>query len=254
MGLRISIGVLILAAIAGIAVLSESGSIPEPPQPPAPATVVIDPSASQSVEHGSTAAAIEKAFYSRSPLIGQVAPDFSLVDDQASVVRLSEFAGRWVVLYFYPPEDTPDCACAATAFTREVQQLGELPILCQMSDLAVLAIAPLTPQQQLTFRGKYALTVRLLCDPEAEVLRRYGAWASATIEDQSFGRAVRSTLVIGPEGRIRRHWPQVMPDGHVQRIADFLREQKQIADAPKASTSPPATAPGPESAADQVVH
>jgi peroxiredoxin Q/BCP len=163
---------------------------------------------------------VEKAFWSRSPLMGRRAPEFALVDDAGSRVSLGSVSGQWVVLHFYPTEDTPDCVCSTHDYTRDLAALDQL-------DAAVIKVSSATQEQQRVIRGKYGLQRPLFSDVEGKAARLYGAWTEARVEDQVFPRVVRTTLLIDPKGTIRRHWPQVLP-GHAARVAETLKSERAL--------------------------
>jgi len=162
---------------------------------------------------------LEQAAASRSPLVGQSAPFFSLPNQADQQVRLQEFQGRWVVLYFYPADDTPGCTCQATEFTRLIGRYDRL-------DAAVLGVSPNTPQSHRLFRQKHGIGITLLSDLDHAVAKKYGAWNKMGWQDDRIGRIVRSTVLINPQGQIAYHWPEVMPKGHANRVRRRLENLK----------------------------
>jgi peroxiredoxin Q/BCP len=167
-------------------------------------------------------AAQEAAAAARSPIMNLPAPDFTLKDQNGQDVTLSKLRGQWVVLYFYPKDDTPGCTCEATEFTKV---LGEF----KHSDARIYGISTDSVQTHQAFIKVYKLDVNLLSDPNAEVMRNYGAYVDARLDGKVYQRVIRTSMIIDPEGIIRWDWPEVIPDGHAQRVAEKLKELKAIA-------------------------
>ncbi len=150
--------------------------------------------------------------------VGDRAPDFILKDEDGKDVRLSEYRGKWVVLYFYPKDNTPGCTVEAKGFTEmrgEFDRLGAV----------VIGISPDPPESHVRFKRKYGLNVKLLSDPEARVLKTYGAWGKKKMYGKEYEGVIRSTVLIDPEGRIVAVWPKVNPSGHAEEVLSVLRER-----------------------------
>ena len=154
---------------------------------------------------------MEEAASKRSPVIGKMATDFTLPEVRASSFTLSAERGKWVVLYFYPQADTPGCTCQATEFTNLLAKFSAL-------DAEVVGVAPDSASAIEFFADKYKLQIRLLSDERKTVMRQYGAWVDQTVAGQQMGRVVRSTFLIDPAGKIAWHWPEVIPEGHAERV------------------------------------
>jgi peroxiredoxin Q/BCP len=159
----------------------------------------------------------EDAASSRSPAMNRPAPDFTLKDQDGKSVTLSKLRGQWVVLYFYPQDDTPGCTCEATEFT---QVLGTL----RGMNAKVYGISPDPPSSHKAFIKAYKLGLDLLSDEDHKVMSEYGAWVEASLGDKKYGRVIRSTMCIDPQGVIRYHWPEVIPKGHAQRVRQKLEQ------------------------------
>lgn len=148
---------------------------------------------------------------------GAKAPDFTLPADSGRKVKLSEFRGKPVVLYFYPKDDTPGCtkeACAFRDLQAEMQALGAV----------VLGVSADDVDSHAKFRDKYQLNFPLLADTDHKVAEKYGAWREKVrFGKKSFG-IQRSTFLIDAEGKIRKVWKSVQVDGHDQQVLDALRE------------------------------
>ncbi len=157
----------------------------------------------------------EEAASRHSQAIGKPAPDFTLPDQYDKPVTLSGLKGQWVVLYFYPQDDTPGCTCEATEFTAALVSFREM-------DAKIYGISGDPPGAHQQFIKAYKLGIDLLSDPDHKVMRQYGAWVDAALGEQTYGRVIRSTMIIDPNGVIRYHWPEVVPDGHADRVRQKL--------------------------------
>jgi thioredoxin-dependent peroxiredoxin len=160
----------------------------------------------------------EEAASARSEIIGVAAPDFSLPDQDGRRVRLSALRGQWVVVYFYPKDDTPGCTTEATEFTG-LMAGGFRPLGARVIGISADPVA-----SHRDFRAKFELGVDLLSDPDHAVMAAYGAWVAASLGAKSYGRVIRSTLLVDPQGVIRYHWPEVIPQGHAERVRQKLAE------------------------------
>ena len=148
--------------------------------------------------------------------INSIAPDFTLQDKDGNDVRLSDFAGKRVVLYFYPRDNTPGCSRQACAFAAAYDGFREL-------DAVVIGVSKDSVSSHQRFAEKYNLPFILLSDPEHAVIEAYGAWQ----EKKNYGKVsmgtVRCTYVIGPDGRIEKVMPKVKPDTNAAEILEYLR-------------------------------
>ena len=148
--------------------------------------------------------------------IGAIAPDFTLLDKDGNSVSLHDFAGRRVVLYFYPRDNTPGCTRQACAFAGAYAEFREL-------DAVVIGVSKDSVASHLKFAQKYDLPFVLLADPERKVIEAYGVWQ----EKKNYGKVsmgvVRTTYVIGADGRIEKVMPKVKPDTNAAEILEYLR-------------------------------
>ena len=153
------------------------------------------------------------------PTVGAPAPDFSLTDDSGTVRRLSDERGRWVVIYFYPADDTPGCTAEACGFRDAGESLRGV-------DAVVWGISPQGPESKARFKRKYALDFPLLADEDHSVADTYGAWR----QKDRFGTVrwgvARSTFLVDPDGRIARVWATVKPDGHATDVLHAIEEAR----------------------------
>ena len=148
------------------------------------------------------------------PLIdpGRKAPAFTLRDQRGETHRLSDYAGRHVILYFYPKDDTPGCTQESCDF-----QAG-LPGL-RRRDAVVLGVSILDEKSKAKFADKHGLTFPLLADPEHEVAGKYGVWQKKSRYGRSYMGIVRTTYLIGPDGTVVERWDNVKVDGHAEAVA-----------------------------------
>ncbi|HUU16752.1 MAG TPA: peroxiredoxin [Sedimentisphaerales bacterium] len=160
---------------------------------------------------------IESAASELSPVVGNPAPDFTLVDQNKQPVTLSNYRGKWVVLYFYPKDDTPGCTIEAKDFT------ALLPRFRQMNT-EILGISNDSPKSHCDFIDKHELQVRLLSDPKHEVMKLYGAWVRSSLGNLSYGRVIRTTMIVDSDSAIRHYWPEVIAQGHAERVLKKLAE------------------------------
>ena len=147
---------------------------------------------------------------------GRAAPAFTLKDAQGNKVSLKDFRGRNVVLYFYPKDDTPGC-------TKEACGFRDLWKDIQNADTVVLGVSPDDPQSHQKFAARYALPFPLLCDPDRQVMEKYGAWGEKNMYGKKTMGVIRSTVLIGPDGKVRRHWKRVSKaETHPQKVLEAI--------------------------------
>jgi thioredoxin-dependent peroxiredoxin len=151
--------------------------------------------------------------------VGKPAPAFALQDQNEKTVKLADFNGKWVVLYFYPKDDTPGCTIQACDFTAGVKGFEKL-------DAVVLGCSPDDAESHRKFIQKHKLAIPLLSDPDHATLEAYGAWGEKTFAGKTSMGVVRSTAIIDPEGKIAHVWTKVKPEGHVEEVRAKLEELK----------------------------
>ena len=142
---------------------------------------------------------------------GANAPSFRLPRDGGGMVSLSDFAGQKLVLFFYPRANTPGCTREAVDFTRLSDAFAR-------SGTVVLGISADPPKAQEAFRDKHGLSVPLLSDETHTTLQAYGAWGEKSLYGRTFLGLIRTTVLIGGNGRIRRIWRHVKVDGHAEAV------------------------------------
>jgi thioredoxin-dependent peroxiredoxin len=142
---------------------------------------------------------------------GGKAPEFKLKDDEGKDVRLSDFKGKSVVLYFYPKDDTPGC-------TKEACELRDRFRDFSKKDAVILGVSADSVESHVKFKQKYGLPFRLLSDPEKKMLESYGVWKEKSMYGRKFMGIERTTFVIGPDGKIRKIFPKVSVTGHADDV------------------------------------
>jgi peroxiredoxin Q/BCP len=149
------------------------------------------------------------------PLIeeGKKAPAFSMNDQTGQAHRLADYAGRPVVLYFYPKDDTPGCTKEACAFTDNLPRF-------KSSTAAVLGVSILDEQSKARFAGKYNIGFPLLADPDHAIAEKYGTWQKKSRYGRSYMGIVRTTYLIGRDGKVAKRWDNVKVDGHAQAVLE----------------------------------
>jgi peroxiredoxin Q/BCP len=149
---------------------------------------------------------------------GALAPDFTLTEPAGGQVALADFAGRHVILFFYPKDDTPGCTKEACGFRDAWTDLREL-------EAVVIGVSPDAGESHQRFAEKYNLPFHLLSDPDRKVMEAYGAYGEKTQYGRKTTGVIRSTVWIGPDGRIRRRWPRITDAGaHPGQVLAALRE------------------------------
>ena len=155
------------------------------------------------------------------PEVGAEAPDFCLPDQDGNEVCLHDLRGRWVVLYFYPKDNTSGCTREAVDFSTHLDDFTA-------RGAVILGVSPDSVQSHQKFRQKHELRVTLLSDPEHQVLEAYGAWGKKKMYGREYWGVIRSTFLIDPEGRIAAVWPKVKVKGHVEDVlATLARLQEE---------------------------
>jgi len=148
---------------------------------------------------------------------GAKAPAFTLPDADGAKVSLKDFAGRKVVVYFYPADDTPGC-------TKEACQFNDNLRAFDRADVAVVGISPDGAERHTKFAAKYRLKFPLLSDPSHEVMEKYGAWGEKTLYGKKSIGVIRSTFLIDEKGKVARAWYSVKADGHAAKVLEAARE------------------------------
>jgi peroxiredoxin Q/BCP len=153
------------------------------------------------------------------PLIdpGKKAPAFTLRDQHGTTHKLSDYAGRHVVLYFYPKDDTPGCTRESCDFQAALPRYTR-------GGAAVLGVSILDEASKARFADKHGLTFPLLADVDHEVAEKYGVWQQKSRYGRTYMGIARTTYLIGPDGKVRQRWDNVKVDGHSDAVMDVLKQ------------------------------
>ncbi|MDP2666606.1 MAG: thioredoxin-dependent thiol peroxidase [Candidatus Diapherotrites archaeon] len=151
------------------------------------------------------------------PKEGTKAPAFELKDADGKTVKLSDFKGKKVVLYFYPRDDTPGCTTEACEFRDALPKI-------KRKNTVVLGISKDDEASHQKFIQKYNLNFILLADPERNAIEAYGAWGEKSLYGKKFMGIIRSTFVLDEDGTILKVFPKVSPAGHAEDVLKVLDE------------------------------
>ena len=146
---------------------------------------------------------------------GSKAPTFSLQDQDGKAHRLKDYAGRPVILYFYPKDDTPGCTREACNFRDSLPDFKK-------SKAAVLGVSILDSASKARFARKHKLNFPLLADPDHAVAEKYGAWKKKSMYGKTFMGLARTTFLIRPDGVVARRWDNVKVDGHADAVLEAV--------------------------------
>ncbi|WP_456438313.1 thioredoxin-dependent thiol peroxidase [Desulfurobacterium sp.] len=148
---------------------------------------------------------------------GKIAPGFCLKDDTGKETCLKDFKGKWVVLYFYPKDNTPGCTKEAEGFTEKLDEFKKL-------NSEVVGISPDSVESHRKFKEKKNLKVTLLSDPEHKVIEEYGVWKLKKRFGKEYYGVVRTTYLIDPDGKVAHVWKNVRVKGHVEKVLEMLKK------------------------------
>src|SRR5216117_169181 len=149
--------------------------------------------------------------------VGQKAPDFTVLNDQGQKVKLSDFRGKKVVLYFYPKDDTPGCTKEACAFRDGIDEI-------KSRGAVVLGISVDSVESHKKFKKKFDLNFPLLADTEKDVVEAYGTWKEKSMYGKKFLGIERTTFIIDAQGKISHIFPKVKVEEHYDEVVDALEE------------------------------
>ncbi|MEE4349950.1 MAG: thioredoxin-dependent thiol peroxidase [Pacificimonas sp.] len=144
---------------------------------------------------------------------GDPAPDFELAAEGGETLKLSDYAGKKLVLYFYPKDDTPGCTKQAVGFTAHGEDFAA-------ADTEVIGVSKDSLAKHEKFRAKHDLGIKLGSDPDGEVIEKYGSWVEKSMYGRTYMGIDRSTFLIGRDGRIAEVWRKVRVKGHVEKVLE----------------------------------
>ncbi len=154
---------------------------------------------------------------------GKPAPQFTLENQDGEKVALKDFEGRMVVVYFYPKDDTPGCTKEACGFRDLWGEISE-------TGAAVLGISPDDVDSHSSFASTYDLPFTLLADPDHEVMETYGAWGEKNMYGRKVTGVIRSTVLVGPDGRVKKHWKRVTRAAdHPAKVLEEIQRHTEAA-------------------------
>jgi thioredoxin-dependent peroxiredoxin len=149
--------------------------------------------------------------------VGKKAPAFALESSDGGTVKLSDFAGKPVVVYFYPRDNTPGCTVEAEGFRDAYAKFKKLGV-------ALVGISKDSIASHTKFRDKFKLNFPLLSDPDGKMLEAYGAWGDKTMYGKKMKGIIRSTVLLDGDGKVVKHWPKVSVKGHVDEVLAAAKE------------------------------
>ena len=152
--------------------------------------------------------------------VGKKAPDFTLPDKDGKMVSLSDFAGKKVILYFYPKDNTSGCTRQACAFAGKNRELEDCNAI-------VVGISKDSSESHARFASKYGLPFILLSDPELEAINRYGVWQGKKLYGKTSFGVVRTTFIIDENGFIEKIMKKVKPDTNADEVAEYLVKNRK---------------------------
>jgi len=150
----------------------------------------------------------------------QEAINFCLPDEEGNEVCLDSYKGKWIILYFYPRDNTSGCTREAKDFSEHMEEFEKL-------NAVVIGISPDSPESHRKFKEKHSLKVKLLSDESHEVMEKYGVWQLKKLYGREYYGVVRSTFLISPDGKIVYEWKGVRVKGHVEEVLQKLKEMQK---------------------------
>ncbi len=151
------------------------------------------------------------------PTIGQPAPAFFAIAQADKTLSLLDFKGSWLILYFYPKDDTPGCTTEAIDFSEKQSEWAKL-------NVKVLGVSPDSAKSHSKFIGKYSLSLQLLSDPDHQIAEAYGVWGLKKFMGKEFMGIIRSTFLIDPSGALVYCWPSVKVKDHAKAVLAKIKE------------------------------
>jgi len=152
--------------------------------------------------------------------VGDVAPEFTALDQYEQPLSLRDYRGKWVVLYFYPKDNTSGCTRQACAFRDATQSIAD-------AGAVVIGVSPDSVRSHRSFTEKHNLPFRLVADTDHQIAEQYGVWKEKKLYGRAYYGNERTTFIIAPDGRIAAIFPKVKVDGHVEEVLETLRTLRQ---------------------------
>jgi peroxiredoxin Q/BCP len=149
--------------------------------------------------------------------VGDKVPDFCLPNQDEEEICFRDIKGRWIVLYFYPKDNTPGCTTEACDFTAALPDFEGL-------DATVIGVSPDSPKRHRNFIEKHGLKIMLLSDEDKELCQTFGCWQLKKNYGREYMGVVRSTFIIDPDGKVAAKWEKVRVKGHVEEVKKKLAE------------------------------
>jgi len=149
--------------------------------------------------------------------IGNVVENFCLPNQDEEEICFRDIKGRWIVLYFYPKDNTPGCTTEACDFTDNLENFDELSSI-------ILGVSPDSPKKHRNFINKKNLKITLLADEDKELAKQFGIWRPKKLFGREYLGVVRSTFIINPNGVVAYKWEKVRVKGHVEEVKEKLKE------------------------------
>ena len=150
---------------------------------------------------------------------GHKAPAFNLPSSTGGKLALKDLAGKYVILYFYPRDNTPGCTTEANDFNAALRKI-------KARDAVVVGVSKDSIDSHCKFADKFKLTFPLLSDADGTMLEKYGAWGEKNMYGKKSMGIIRSTVLIGPDGKVIKHFPKVKVKGHVEAVMEALDEAR----------------------------
>jgi peroxiredoxin Q/BCP len=147
--------------------------------------------------------------------VGQKAPDFTVMNDQGEKVKLGDFKGKKVVLYFYPKDDTPGCTKEACAFRDGIAEIKRM-------GAAVVGVSADSVDSHKKFKNKFDLNFPLLADEDKKIVEAYGVWKEKSMYGKKYMGIERTTFIIDEQGKISHIFPKVKVDQHYDEVIEAL--------------------------------
>ena len=147
-------------------------------------------------------------------------PNFCLTNQDGKDVCLQDFKGKWVVIYFYPKDNTPGCTIEAIDFTKKLKEFEKL-------NTKILGISADSKESHCNFIEKQNLKIDLLSDADKKVIKQFGVWGKKKLYGREYEGIIRSTFLISPEGKIAKEWKFVKVENHVDKVLEELREMQK---------------------------